>query len=155
MLQNLRRYELQRGKRDLEDKYKLDSMEIDSRRWPDPNDLDGSFTTDFILPQTNLNNAEYQRKLQKLAFYAEQADYESVQKVLDSKDVIKAKNVLLQPIYRELKNCIRHMDSDSDQRLLKEYYDNRQLILKNLPADSEKAKHGLEKLKQNYKKLYA
>lgn len=90
-----------------------------------------------------------------MAFYAEQADYEAVQKVLDSKDALKNKNVLLQPIYRQLKQCIRQMDNDSDQRLLREYYDNRSLILKNLPGDSQKAKDGLQKLKENYKKLYA
>lgn len=63
LLENVRKYELQRGKQALENRYKLDSMQIDSRRWPDPNDLDGSVTADFILPQTMLNNTEYQAKL--------------------------------------------------------------------------------------------
>ena len=155
LLQNMRKYELSRGRQALENKYKLDAMQIDSRRWPDPKDLDGSVTTDFILPQTMLNNTEYQKKLSKLAFYAEQADYEAVQKVLDSKDALKSKNMLLQPIYRQLKTCIRRMNDDSDQKILREYYDNRLLILKSLPAESQKANEALLKLKDQYKKLYA
>ena len=38
------------GKRKLENKYKLDAMQIDSRRWPKLEDLDNTLSTDFILP---------------------------------------------------------------------------------------------------------
>jgi hypothetical protein len=49
----------------------LDAMVIESRRWPKLDDLDKSISTNIILPQTVLNYAEYQEKLQRLAFYAE------------------------------------------------------------------------------------
>jgi hypothetical protein len=51
------------GKRRLENRYKLDAMQIDSRRWPKANDLDNTINLQYILPQTMLNNAGYQRKI--------------------------------------------------------------------------------------------
>ena len=79
----------------MENKYMLDALEMESRRWPKLNDLDKSITTNIVLPQTILNYSEYQLKLQRLAFYAEQGDNEAMQKILDKDDVIQKKNIHL------------------------------------------------------------
>ena len=70
-----------------------------------------------------------------------------MQGVLDSKEVIKKKNEFLQPIYRELKSTIRHMTHSEEYKLLREYCRNRQVIINNLPEESQKAQQGLETLK--------
>ena len=83
----------------------------------------------MVLPQTILNYGEYQQKLQNLAFFAEQGDHESMQKLLDKEDVMEKKNVLLQPIFRDLKSAIRHMTYTDEFKIIKEYLDNRTTIL--------------------------
>ena len=50
LLQTMRNADIADGKRKLENRYKLDAMQIDSRRWPKLEDLDGTVTTDFVLP---------------------------------------------------------------------------------------------------------
>jgi hypothetical protein len=62
-----------------------------------------------VLPQTILNYGEYQNKLQNLAFYAEQGDHESMQKLLDKEEVIEQKNAILQPLFRDIKSAIKFM----------------------------------------------
>jgi len=66
---------------------------------------------------------------------------------------MEKKNVLLQPLYRDLKSMIRHMSNNEEYKLLKEYLDARQLIMENFPESSEKGKEGLDKLEQEYAKL--
>ena len=103
----------------------LDAMVIESRRWPKLNDLDKSISTNIILPQTVLNYAEYQEKLQRLAFYAEQGDNEAMQKVLDKEEVITKKNDFLQPLYRDIKTAVKHMTYTPTFKLMREYLRNR------------------------------
>jgi len=55
LLSTMRYKDIEDGKRRLENKYKLDAMQIDSRRWPKIDDLDNSISTNIILPQTILN----------------------------------------------------------------------------------------------------
>jgi hypothetical protein len=145
--------DLQQGKRKMMNRYMLDAMQIESRRWPKINDLDTSIKTNIILPQTILNYSEYQDKLQRLAFYAEQGDNEAMQKLLDKQEVISKKNSFLQPIYRDLKTTIKHMTYTSEFKLLREYTHNSNLILQSLPADSSKAQQGLDKLRSKYAAL--
>ena len=95
LLATMRNQDIADGKRKMENRYMLDAMVIESRRWPKLNDLDKSISTNIILPQTVLNYAEYQEKLQRLAFYAEQGDNEAMQKVLDKEEVITKKNGFL------------------------------------------------------------
>jgi len=95
LLTTMRNQDIADGKRKMENRYMLDAMVIESRRWPKLNDLDKSISTNIILPQTVLNYAEYQEKLQRLAFYAEQGDNEAMQKVLDKEEVISKKNGFL------------------------------------------------------------
>lgn len=89
-----------------------------------------------VLPQTILNYGEYQRKLQRLAFHAEQGDFEAMQKLMDNEEMMKKKNEFLQPIYRELKSIIRHMTYTEEYKLMREYTYNRQLIIKAIDEDS-------------------
>lgn len=126
----------------------LDAMVIESRRWPKLNDLDKSISTNIILPQTVLNYAEYQEKLQRLAFYAEQGDNEAMQKVLDKEEVITKKNDFLQPLYRDIKTAVKHMTYTPTFKLMREYLRNRQLILEALPEGSAKAEQGIADLQR-------
>jgi len=79
----------------MQTKIMLDIMQIESRKWPTLLDLNQKINENVILPQTILNYAEYQQKLQNLALYAEQGDHESMQKLLDKEDVMDKKNLLL------------------------------------------------------------
>lgn len=121
LLNTMRDKDIEDGKRRLENKYKLDAMQIDSRRWPKLDDLDNSIRTNILLPQTVLNYSEYQLKLQKIAFYAERGDNEAMQSLLDKKEVMKKKNEFLQPIFREIKTTIKHMTYTEDYILMREY----------------------------------
>jgi uncharacterized protein YutE (UPF0331/DUF86 family) len=59
---------------------------------------------------------------------------------------MEKKNLMLQPLFRDLKSMIKHMSMTEEYKMLKEYVDCRNLILKNYPEDSQKGKEGLEKL---------
>lgn len=82
-------------KRSMQNKIMLDVMQIDSRRWPTLLDLNNNINGNVILPQTVLNYEEYQQKIQHLAFYAEQGDHESMQKLLNNEEIIEKKNLQL------------------------------------------------------------
>jgi len=153
ILDTMRNHDIAEGKRRLENKYKLDAMTIDSRRWPKLDDLDNTIATNVILPQTVLNYADYQNKLQRLAFHAEQGDHEAMQKLLDKEDVMAKKNSMLQPLYRDLKTTIKHMTYTSEYKVMRQYVRNRALILNALPEGSSKATDGLKALETQYAKL--
>jgi uncharacterized protein YjbK len=51
--------------------------------------------------------------------YAEQGDHKAMQGVLDNQTAIEKKNLLLQPLFRDIKSQISHM-SKSVKSLLKE-----------------------------------
>ena len=53
--------------------------------------------------------------------YADQGDYKSMQKVLDNQAVLTRKNILLQPLFRDLKSQIRHMSYTPEFALVQEY----------------------------------
>jgi hypothetical protein len=59
---------------------------------------------------------------------------------------MEKKNLMLQPLFRDLKSMIKHMSMTEEYKMLKEYVDCRNLILKNYPEDCQKGKEGLEKL---------
>lgn len=88
--------------------------------------------------------------MQRLAFYAEQGDFEALQKLMDNEEIMKKKNHFLQPIYRDLKTLIRHMTYTEEYKLMREYTYNRQLILNAIDEESEKAQDGLKELKAQY-----
>ena len=119
LLETMRQKDVNDGKRKMTNRYMLDAMQIESRRWPKLDDLEGSIQTNIILPQTILNYSEYQDKLQRLAFYAEQGDNEAMQKILDKEHVISRKNSFLQPLYRDLKSTIKHMTYTEEFKLLR------------------------------------
>ena len=153
ILETMRNHDIAEGKRRLENRYKLDAMTIDSRRWPKLDDLDNTIATNVILPQTVLNYADYQNKLQRLAFYAESGDHEAMQKLLDKEDVMAKKNSLLQPLYRDLKTTIKHMTYTPEYKIMRQYVRNRALILNALPEGSSKATDGIKALETQYAKL--
>ena len=88
-----------------------------------------------------------------MAFYAEQGDHESMQKLLDKEDVMEKKNIFLQPIFRDLKSIIKHMTFTDEYKILKEYIDNRNLLVDNFSEQSDKTKEALRLLEQEYAKL--
>ena len=76
-----------------------------------------------------------------------------MQKLLDKQDLIEKKNLLLQPIFRDLKSMIKHMTYTDEYKIMKEYVDNRELIIKNLDPQSEGGKIALKELEFEYAKL--
>lgn len=129
LLERMRFRDIADTKKALENKMMLDVMQVDSKKWPTLTDLNTKVDENVVLPQTILNYGEYQKKLQNLAFYAEQGDHESMQKLLDKDDVMEKKNVLLQPIFRDIKSAIRHMTNTEEYKLIKEYIDNRNTLI--------------------------
>ena len=155
LLHKMRVRDLNETKRAMDNRLMLDVMQVDSRKWPTLGDLNQKVDENVVLPQTILNYGEYQQKLQNLAFFAEQGDHESMQKLLDKEDVMEKKNVLLQPIFRDLKSAIRHMTYTDEFKIIKEYLDNRTTILQqygNQP-ESESCKEGLKSLERQYSML--
>ena len=68
---------------------------------------------------------------------------------------MEKKNVLLQPLFRDLKSAIRHMTYTDEYKLIKEYLDNRTILLAqygNQP-ESERCQEGLRLLEREYSKL--
>ena len=51
--------DIREGKRRMENRYMLDAMTIESRRWPKLQDLEDEYNTKFLIPQTILNYSEY------------------------------------------------------------------------------------------------
>lgn len=82
-MQKMTAKDIRETKKALEKKIMLDMMQIESKRWPSLSDMNQKVDENVILPQTILNYGEYQKKIQNLAFYAEQGDHESMQKLLD------------------------------------------------------------------------
>ncbi len=78
-----------------------------------------------------------------------------MQKLLDKEDVMEKKNVLLQPMFRDLKSIIRHMSYTDEYKIVREYLDNRTLLLKQFDNDTsaERCQEGLKLLELEYAKL--
>lgn len=87
--------------------------------------LDKNIATNILLPQTILNYQEYQEKIQRLAFHAEQGDHEAMESLLNNDFIINRKNGFLQPVYRDLKVAIKHMTFSEEYKLMREYVRNR------------------------------
>lgn len=63
ILKNMLDEDIREGKRRMENRYMLDAMTLESKRWPKLQDIDDKYDTKILLPQTILNYAEYQLKL--------------------------------------------------------------------------------------------
>lgn len=59
MLEKMQRFDIADNKRKLLNRYMLDAMTLESRRWPKMEDLDKSVSSQFLIPQTVLNYSEY------------------------------------------------------------------------------------------------
>lgn len=68
---------------------------------------------------------------------------------------MEKKNVLLQPMFRDIKSAIRHMTYTEEYKLMKEYIDNRSLLIKQYGGTTQSARcqEGLKLLEQEYAKL--
>ena len=105
MLKTMNNQDIKNMRADLNKKLMLDAMTQEQRQsWPTLGTLDQKIDADVIIPQTILNHSEYQTKLQRLAMFADQGDNKMMQSILDNEQVIDQKNVLLQPIFRDLKS---------------------------------------------------
>ena len=133
----------------------LDAMQLQAERhWPTLGSLDKTVDADVMLPQTVLSYGEYQSKIQRLALYAEQGDYEAMQDVLDNKGIMARKNLLLQPLFRDLKSQIRHMTYTPEFALLQEYVTARNKVIAAMAGQSAtKREQVLDELKTNYADL--
>jgi hypothetical protein len=58
-----------------------------------------------------------------------EAQLYTMQKLLDKEEVMEKKNVLMQPIFRDIKSAIRFMTNTEEHKLLKEYIDNRNTLI--------------------------
>jgi hypothetical protein len=52
-----------------------------------------------------------------------------MQQILDNEEIIDQKNVLLQPIFRDLKSQIRHMSFSPEFKITREYISQRKLLI--------------------------
>jgi hypothetical protein len=59
ILKNMLDEDIREGKRRMENRYMLDAMTLESKRWPKLQDIDDKYDTKILLPQTILNYAEY------------------------------------------------------------------------------------------------
>lgn len=116
--------------------------------------LDGKININSVIPNTIMNYGEYYTKLQRLAMYADQGDYKSMQKVLDNQAVLDRKNMLLQPLFRDLKSQIRHMSYTPEFALVQEYLTVRKQLQQSIVAQTpQKQSQILEQLRDNYADL--
>ena len=117
-LEKMRIQDIKNMRKQISNKFMLDGLEMEAaKHWPNLTNLKSKIDADVIIPQTVLNFTEYHNKLQRLAMFAEMGDYESMQAVLDNQLVIEKKNLLLQPIFRDIKSQIRHIASHSHRGL--------------------------------------
>ena len=133
----------------------LDMMQIQSTRfWPTLANLDSKIDVDVIIPQTVLNNVEYQNKLQRLAMYSEQGDHRAMQSVLDNGAIMTKKNLLLQPLFRDLKSQIRHMSYTNEFSLIQEYLTQRKELEKAMVGEgADKTAEVVRQLENSYADL--
>ena len=127
----MRNHDLNTARTQMETRLMLDTMQADSQRWPSLVNMNERVDDNVILPQTIINHEEYAKKMQNLAFYAEQGDHQSMQKLLDKEEIMEKKNLLLQPLFRDIKSLIRHMSNTEEYKILKEFVSNRTIILAN------------------------
>ena len=50
--------------------------------------------------------------------------------MLDKEEIMDKKNLLLQPIFRDIKSAIKHMTYTDEFKIIKEYVDNRNLLIR-------------------------
>ena len=59
----MKHQDIAENRRLMTNRYMLDAMQLESRRWPKMVDLDTKISAEFVLPQTILNYTDYQEKL--------------------------------------------------------------------------------------------
>lgn len=155
VLEKMRLHDIKLMSRDTTKRLMLDSMELYSKRdWPTLATLDMNIDTSKIIPQTIMRNQEYHDKLQRLAMYADMGDYKKMQEVLDNKQIMTRKNVMLQPLYRDLKSQIRFMSYTPEFQLIQEYLQSRKLLAEQMQSKGKtESDAALNKLQTHYADL--
>jgi len=74
-MQKMHMKDIKDTRKAMENRLMLETMQIDSKKWPTLLDMNTKIQDNVILPQTIMNYGEYQHKLQNLAFFAEQGDH--------------------------------------------------------------------------------
>ena len=84
-LENMRMQDIRNMRKKIGNKLMLDGLEMEAAKsWPTMSNLAAKIEADVIIPQTILNFAEYQMKIQRLAMFADMGDHEAMQAVLDN-----------------------------------------------------------------------
>ena len=78
---------------------------------------------------------------------------EAMQNLLDNQGIIEKKNLLLQPVFRDLKSQIRHMTFTPEFQLIREYLQKKRLI-ESTPAAQASQSHK-KKMIHELRSLYA
>ena len=50
--------------------------------------------------------------------------------MLDKEEIMEKKNLLLQPIFRDIKSAIKHMTYTDEFKIIKDYVDNRSVLIR-------------------------
>ena len=157
-LETMRRRDIRNIRKQVADRFMLDGLEMENAKsWPNLANLNQKIEADVVIPQTVLNYAEYQAKLQRLAMFADMGDQQAMQDVLDNQLVIERKNKLLQPLFRDIKSQIRHMSFTPEFEIIREYVSKHKQIQNSVKAmsNAEFKEKQLGQLKELYSMLLA
>ena len=84
-LETMRMQDIRNMRKKISNQLMLDGLEMEAAKsWPTMSNLASKIEADVIIPQTILNFAEYQVKIQRLAMFADMGDHEAMQAVLDN-----------------------------------------------------------------------
>ena len=70
--------------------------------------------------------------------YAEQGDHKAMQGVLDNQTAIEKKNLLLQPLFRDIKSQISHMSKSPELEVITKYIAHRKELAERVKLLSAK-----------------
>lgn len=86
--------------------------------------------------------------------YSEQGDHRAMQSVLDNGAIMTKKNLLLQPLFRDLKSQIRHMSYTNEFALIQEYLTQRKELEKAMVGEGpDKTAEVVRQLENSYADL--
>ena len=57
-----------------------------------------------------------------MAFFVEQGRFEELEKIINNEEIVKYKNSLLKPLYRELKSVIRYISHTDEYKIYNDFY---------------------------------
>lgn len=111
----------------------LQTLEVDSQRWPELDDLKDN----LFVPPTVLHSREYTDRIHKLAEMADTANHEAMEKILNSEQTVEDKNKILSPLYNDLKLLIRKMTRTEEAEIVRDYSRNVARVVNHGGDDTE------------------